>query len=101
LLGSWLKNRSVRDDAVIIGKGAHTPYCYPEDLSRQLQQTLERLQVEKLDIYMMHRDNPEVPVGEFVDVLNQHHKAGRMTVFGGSNWSLERVQAANDYAREN
>src|SRR5438045_890015 len=46
----------------------------------------------------MHRDNPDVPVGEFVDVLNEHLNAGRIRAFGGSNWSLERVDAANDYA---
>jgi aryl-alcohol dehydrogenase-like predicted oxidoreductase len=51
-----------------------------------------------VDVYMLHRDNPEVPVGEFVDVLNEHARAGRIKTFGGSNWSLERVQAANEYA---
>jgi aryl-alcohol dehydrogenase-like predicted oxidoreductase len=34
-------------------------------------------------------------------VLNEHARAGRMTVFGGSNWSLERVDAANAYAKRN
>ena len=47
----------------------------------------------------MHRDNLDVPVGEFVDVLNEETEAGRMRVFGGSNWSLARVVAANDYAK--
>jgi aryl-alcohol dehydrogenase-like predicted oxidoreductase len=46
----------------------------------------------------MNRDNPDIPVGEFVDVLNEHQSAGRIKAFGGSNWSLDRVQAANDYA---
>ncbi|RYX84423.1 oxidoreductase [bacterium] len=100
LLGQWLKNRGVRDEAVIIGKGAHTPHCNPEALSRQLLETLDRLGVSGLDIYMMHRDNLQIPVGEFVDVLNQHRQAGRIRAFGGSNWSLERVEAANDYAKQ-
>jgi predicted dehydrogenase/aryl-alcohol dehydrogenase-like predicted oxidoreductase len=100
LLGQWLQNRGVRKEAVIIGKGAHTPNCNPEALSRQLLQSLERLGVDGVDIYMMHRDNPQIPVGEFVDVLNQHHTAGRMRAFGGSNWSIERVQQANDYAKQ-
>lgn len=100
LLGKWLQNRGVRKEAVIIGKGAHTPNCNPEALSRQLLQTLERLGVDGVDIYMLHRDNPQIPVGEFVEVLNEHHKAGRMSAFGGSNWSLERVQQANDYAKQ-
>ncbi len=47
----------------------------------------------------MHRDNRDIPVGEFVDVLNEHLEAGRLRAFGGSNWSIERVEAANDYAR--
>src|SRR5690606_10251769 len=98
LLGQWIKSRGVRDEAVVIGKGAHTPNCNPEDLSRQLLISLERMQLESVDIYLMHRDNLDIPVGEFVDVLNKHRRAGRIKVFGGSNWSLERVQAANEYA---
>jgi aryl-alcohol dehydrogenase-like predicted oxidoreductase len=50
---------------------------------------------------MMHRDNPAIPVGEFIDVLNEHVAAGKIKVFGGSNWSLERVEAANAYAKAN
>ncbi|MEI8198082.1 MAG: aldo/keto reductase, partial [Phycisphaerae bacterium] len=34
-----------------------------------------------------------------VDVLNEHLRAGRIKVFGGSNWSIARVQEANDYAQ--
>ncbi|MFW6189826.1 MAG: aldo/keto reductase [Planctomycetota bacterium] len=101
LLGQWVRNQGVRDEVVILDKGAHHPHCYPEDLSRQLLESLDRLQTDYLDIYMMHRDNPEVPVDEFVDVLNEHLRAGRMRVFGGSNWTVERIEAANAYAEEN
>jgi aryl-alcohol dehydrogenase-like predicted oxidoreductase len=34
-----------------------------------------------------------------VDVLNEHLQAGRIKAYGGSNWSIERVQEANDYAK--
>ena len=30
LLGQWLANRGVREEAVIIAKGAHSPLCYPD-----------------------------------------------------------------------
>jgi aryl-alcohol dehydrogenase-like predicted oxidoreductase len=83
---------------VILDKGAHTPHCDPDSLSRQLLISLERLGTDHVDIYMLHRDNPDVPVGEFLDVLNQHHEAGRITVFGASNWSLDRVREANEWA---
>ena len=101
LLGQWMANRGNRDDLVLIVKGAHTPHCDPESISRQLTESLERQQHGLADIYMMHRDNPQVPVGEFIDVLNEHVDAGRITVFGGSNWSPERGDAAQEYARAN
>lgn len=98
IVGQWLRHRGVRDQSVLLVKGAHTPHCTPEGLSKQLEISLNRLQIDKADVYLMHRDNPDVPVGEFVDVLNQHKNAGRLSVFGGSNWSIERVAAANAYA---
>lgn len=99
LLGQWMKDRGIREKVVVLAKGAHTPHCYPEFLTSQLFETLERLQTDYVDLYMMHRDNPEVPVSEFIDVLNEHVNAGRIRVFGGSNWSIERVEEANAYAK--
>jgi len=99
ILGDWVESRDIRRQVVILDKGAHPPCCTPKDLSAQFMESLERLQTDYVDIYMMHRDNPEVPIGEFVDVMDEHRRAGRMRVFGGSNWSPERVEAANEYAR--
>ncbi len=98
LLGQWIKSRGNRDEVVVIGKGAHTPHCDPESITRQLNESLERLQTDHVDLYLMHRDNEEIPVGEFVDVLDEHFRAGRIKAFGGSNWSLERFDEANAYA---
>ncbi|RUT30224.1 oxidoreductase [Arsenicitalea aurantiaca] len=99
LLGQWLANRDVRDEALIIGKGAHSPLCRPEWIGRQLTESLERLGTDHVDLYFMHRDNPDVPVDEFVDAMDAEVKAGRIRgLFGGSNWSRERMAAAIDYA---
>jgi aryl-alcohol dehydrogenase-like predicted oxidoreductase len=46
----------------------------------------------------MHRDNPAVPVGRFVERLNEHLRAGEIRAFGGSNWSPRRLAEANAYA---
>ena len=100
LLGEWLQNRGVREQSVIIGKGAHTPLCYPDVIGKQLTQTLERLQTDYVDIYFMHRDNPDVPVDEFVDAMDKEAKAGRIRgPFGGSNWTRERMDMAIAYAK--
>ena len=99
--GRWVANRGIREDVVVITKGAHTPHCDPESLSSQLLESLERQGTGYADVYMMHRDNPDVPVGEFVDVMDEHRRAGRIKVYGVSNWSLERFDEANAYARAN
>jgi len=109
-LGRWHTLRGVRDQIVILGKGAHTPNsprphddpgCDPETLTRELHESLDRLETDYLDIYCMHRDNPKVPAGEFIDVLHEHAEAGRIHVFGGSNWTIERFEQANEYAQKN
>jgi len=100
LLGQWIINRNLRDQVVIIGKGAHTPNCNPAALVKQLDDSLTRMQGSYVDLYLMHRDNLDVPVGEFVDVLNEQFRKGRIKAFGGSNWSIARFEAANAYARQ-
>ncbi|HEY4571902.1 MAG TPA: aldo/keto reductase, partial [Kribbella sp.] len=101
LLGQWIRSRGNRDEVVVIGKGAHTPHCDPESITRQLEESLERLQTDHVDLYLMHRDNEDIPVSEFVDVLDEHFKAGRIKAYGGSNWSLARFDEANAYAEAN
>jgi aryl-alcohol dehydrogenase-like predicted oxidoreductase len=101
LLGQWMKTRGNRDDVVVIGKGAHTPHCDPESIGRQLEESLQRLQTDHVDLYLMHRDNEEIPVGEFVDAMDEQFRAGRCKAFGGSNWSTARFDEANAYAVAN
>jgi predicted dehydrogenase/aryl-alcohol dehydrogenase-like predicted oxidoreductase len=98
VLGDWIANRGVAKDIVTIVKGAHTPYCLPRAIEAQLNISLERLGLDYAPIYIMHRDNLDVPVGEFVDALNRLNRAGRIGAFGGSNWSVARMKEANAYA---
>ncbi|HEX8237179.1 MAG TPA: aldo/keto reductase [Abditibacteriaceae bacterium] len=101
IVGQWIKNRGIRKDVVVVVKGAHTPYCNPGDLTRQLHESLDHLQSDYADLYMMHRDNLDIPVADFIDELNGHLQAGRVRSFGASNWSIARVEEANRYAQEN
>ena len=100
-IGHWLRTRGVRDEVSLIVKGAHTPHCTPEAVTEQLEISLDHLGTDHGEIYILHRDNPAVPVGEFVDVLNRHHQAGRIGIFGGSNWTTARLTEANAYAAAN
>ncbi len=101
LFGQWMESRGVRDDIVLIGKGAHSPLTYPDVIARQLTESLDRLKTGIIDFYFMHRDNPDVPIGEFVDAMDAELRAGRIRVYGGSNWTRERMDAAFAYAEKN
>ena len=101
-LGAWMYDRGVRDQVVLIGKGAH-PYdgrqrVTPADITSDLHESLERLHTDMIDLYLLHRDDTSVPVGPIVEVLNEHQQAGKIGAFGGSNWTPERLQEANAYA---
>lgn len=100
LVGDWMKARGVRKEMVVIGKGAHAPLTYPDVIARQLTESLDRLKTDRIDIYFMHRDNPIVPVGEFVDAMDAEVRAGRIGIYGGSNWTRERMEAAFAYAKK-
>ena len=99
-LGSWMESRNLRDEVVVLGKGAHTPDCLPEKIKPQLEETLSRMSTSYLDIYCLHRDNESLPVEDFIDTLNDLKNEGLIKVFGASNWSLERFKEANEYAEK-
>jgi aryl-alcohol dehydrogenase-like predicted oxidoreductase len=103
-LGRWVRERGVRDKVVILAKGAH-PYGHnrvtPEDIESDMTESMRRQGLDYFDLYVLHRDDPSVPVGPIVEALDGHKKAGRIGAYGGSNWSWQRIKEANDYAAEN
>ena len=102
VLGQWLQSRGVRDEVMILDKGAHhsrdRQRVTPFDISADLHDSLARLHTDYIDLYILHRDDPSQPVEPIVDVLNEHRNAGRIHAFGGSNWSVARIREANAYA---
>ncbi|MBW9060751.1 aldo/keto reductase [Agrobacterium pusense] len=103
IFGDWHTSRNVpREEIVLIGKGAHSPLCYPDMIAKQLDQSLERLKTDYVDVYFMHRDNLDIAVGEFVDAMDAEVRRGRIRgIFGGSNWTRERMDEAAAYAQKN
>jgi len=103
--GRWVRERGLRDEVVVIGKGAHhnedRKRVTPFDITADLFDSLARFGFDHIDLYLLHRDDPSVPVGPIVELLNEHLSEGRIRAFGGSNWTPERLREANDYAREN
>ncbi len=102
ILGKWVRERGIRDQVVILAKGAHhnadRRRVTPFDIASDLHDTLARMHLPSVDLYVLHRDDPNVPVGPIVEALNEHVAAGRIRAFGGSNWTHERIREANEYA---
>lgn len=96
-VGRWLRRAQPRR-VVILAKGAHPPDCTPAAIGPELTQTLDALGVPSVALYLLHRDDPSIPVGEFVDALETEVAAGRIGAYGGSNWSHARLVEANRYA---
>jgi aryl-alcohol dehydrogenase-like predicted oxidoreductase len=96
-VGKWLR-RAAPERVLILAKGAHPPNCTPSTIADELSVTLDLLGVSTVDLYMLHRDNRDVPVVEFIDALDREVAAGRMRAYGASNWSQERLAEANRYA---
>jgi aryl-alcohol dehydrogenase-like predicted oxidoreductase len=104
--GEWLQRSGRRNEMVVLGKGAHhnnktlerrvTPAAIHEDIDASLRE----MRLETIDVYILHRDDPDAEVGPVVEALNEEAHAGRIKVFGGSNWTHERLAEANAYADE-
>ena len=102
--GQWLAGSGRRNDMVVVGKGAqhkaetYEPRLTATDIHADLETSLREMQLETIDIYILHKDDPGTAVGPIVDALNDEVQAGRVKVFGGSNWSHQRIAEANAYA---
>jgi aryl-alcohol dehydrogenase-like predicted oxidoreductase len=100
-VGAYLRERG-RESLILFDKGCH-PYgrnrVTREDMESDIRENHERLGVEHTDFFVLHRDDPAVPVGDILQWLNEFKAAGLISAFGGSNWHHSRIQEANDYAQ--
>lgn len=95
-VGAWLTSRGVRDDFVLYAKGCHPPYCSPTLVAAEVDRALDDLGVDQLDIFMLHRDDANVPVESFAEALVEQVENGKLAGFGVSNWTMPRFRALAD-----
>lgn len=106
-IGKWMAKRGVRDKVYISTKcgvrnEGKTFYMNlsKENLLEECKQSLEALQTDYIDIYLLHRDEPDRPVEEIMETLQVVQEAGKVKAIGVCNWSADRVKKANIYALE-
>jgi len=105
VIGNWMQARDNRSDVIVIDKGAHPAEGQnrvdPESIKQDLQESLCRLKTDYIDLYLLHRDDPAVPVGPVIETLNDLKNEGKIVLFGASNWTWKRLQEAGEYAQRN
>ena len=105
-IGEWIRSRGNRNQIVVGTKGAHSPWgaeeksgrCSRKDLEKHLTESLDRLGTDYVDLYWLHLDEPARPVGEIIESLADLQQSGRFLSYGASNWTTDRIEAANKYA---
>jgi aryl-alcohol dehydrogenase-like predicted oxidoreductase len=68
----------------------------PNRIRRQIEGSLERLGVEQIDLYLIHEPDPETPIAETLDALEEIKAAGKARAIGASNVDVAWLEEAGD-----
>lgn len=107
ILGEYLKARG-KDSLVVATKGGHpnpatmhTPRLNRVEIERDLDESLLSLGLDVVDIYYLHRDDPAMPIGEILEILEEMAHKGKIRFYGASNYARERLEESVRYAEHN
>ena len=67
-----------------------------EQIHKQIDESLERLQTDYVDLYQCHRPDPDTPIEETMEALTEVCEAGKAREIGFSEWTIEQIQAGLD-----
>ena len=65
-----------------------------EQIHKQIDKSLERLQTDYVDLYQCHRPDPDTPIEETMEALTEVCEAGKAREIGFSEWTIEQIQAS-------
>lgn len=112
LVQHWLKQTGRREEIILIDKACH-PIITPDDehhpeywrvkpdlITEDLYWSLYHTGCDYFDLFMLHRDDPHVPVGPLMDRFEQHREQGLFKAYGVSNWDTDRLEEAMDYCKQ-
>jgi aryl-alcohol dehydrogenase-like predicted oxidoreductase len=99
-IGDWLraKGQDVRDE-IILSTKTFNPMDEGEDhglaparVRRQLESSLQRLGVERVQLYLTHAPDPDVPIADTVGALNELQQEGKIGFYGASNVNAQELR---------
>lgn len=98
ILGNWLKKRGKRHDMLIATKaGGEMDYgkgLTKKHIQRAVEESLNRLQIETIDLYQSHFDDLNTPVQDTLEAYAHLIKEGKVKAIGASNFSAKRLEQA-------
>ena len=109
-IGRWLKTKdaSVVDRILVSSKAFNPVGDGPNDrglsrrhLKRQVERSLKRLGIETLDMFLIHEPDPETPLEETLEALDDLIHAGKIHYIGASNIEGFRLAKALGVSERN
>src|ERR1700755_1312544 len=83
------------EGAVVATKGGYNPGTgSPEQLRAQVEESLRRLRTDSIELYYLHRVDPETPLEESLGALAEYLEAGQLRHLGLSEVSVEQIERA-------
>jgi aryl-alcohol dehydrogenase-like predicted oxidoreductase len=110
LIGKWQHSRNIRNKILLCTKAGNSlnprdpetkPRLSYNELKSDLEQTFKAMNSDVIDIFWLHRDDTTVPVEEIIESINRFINDGIVRMVGCSNWTPDRIESANKYARDN
>src|SRR5690242_18959630 len=71
----------------------------PDHIRRAVEDSLRRLGTDRIDLYQLHRPDPNTPIEETLEALNALVKSGKVREIGASNFSVEQRREAEGAVR--
>ena len=76
------------------GPSKAVPCGRPDYLKQQLEMSLRRLRLERIDLYQLHRIDPQVPLADTLGALQDARTEGKIGHIGLSEVTVEQIEAA-------
>jgi pyridoxine 4-dehydrogenase len=86
---------SSRDGCIVATKGGWES-GRPEVLSAEIDESLRRLRTDRIDLYYLHKPDPETPLEESLAVISEYRTRGAIQHIGVSNVSVDEIERARE-----
>ncbi len=103
VIGRWLKKRGRRGNVVIgtkVGWWEKRKGLKRANIIDGCEESLQRLGIDTIDLYWLHRDDEETAPDEYLRALDTLLEAGKVRAVGASNFGVERFTAALQWSRK-